>query len=309
MDIDVLNFALNLEYLEGEFYSYGVYGRGMESFGVGVDGVGKQGNVILPPTPRVSFASKLVRQALTEVAIDERKHVAFLRAALGAAAVARPTIDLRDSFTALARAAKLINSTQTFDPFASENNFLLASFIFEDVGVTAYKGGARLINNKDFLEAAAGILGVEAYHAGVVRLFLLQRGFANATLAISDVRDSLDGPTDLDQGVVDKNGKANLVPADRFSIVFSRTVQQVLNIVYGSASGRPGTFFPHGVNSAAPSPTPTTTTRSRVTTPRSATSVDCARTPGAAGCRTTALYRATMRRTQTTRCVSCGQPI
>ncbi len=78
----------------------------------------------------------------------------FLRKALDKAAVAQPEIDFQNSFTAAMQAAGLIKEGQTFDPFASENNFLLAAYLFEDVGVSAYKGAAPLVNNKTFLDAA-----------------------------------------------------------------------------------------------------------------------------------------------------------
>ncbi len=118
-----------------------------------------------------------------------------------------------------------------------------------------YPGGAPLITNRDYLAASAGIMGTEAYHAGVVRTLLYQMGTATQTITaqISALRATLDGTGtgagSDDQGVF-VNNTANLVPTDANSLVFSRTTQQVLNIVYGSASGAPGLFYPNGMNGA-----------------------------------------------------------
>lgn len=248
-DAQILNFALNLEYLEAEFYSYATTGAGIEAQGVGVSGVGNPGSVLIKPNAKVPFATAAVQQYAQEIATDEIDHVKFLRAALGARAVARPTIDLMGSFTAAAQAAGIIGSGQTFDPFANELSFLLGAFIFEDVGVTAYHGAAPLVHNKMVLSAAAGILGTEAYHASNVRTLIYQAGASaqDAAQKISALRDALDGSSNDDQGVV-LNGVANIVPTDTNGIVFARTMAQVLAIVYFSPTANKGGFFPDGVN-------------------------------------------------------------
>lgn len=244
-DTAVLNFALNLEYLEAEFYLRAVTGEGLPDSQI--HGSGTVGEVV--GGSKVKFETKLGQQYAAEIAGDERAHVNFLRTALGDAKVARPAINLREAFTAAATAAGVIKKGQTFDPFADENSFLLGAFIFEDVGVTAYKGASPLISNKTFLEAAAGILAVEAYHAGLVRTVLLAKGLQDPAGKISDARDSLDGKTDLDQGIVDAKGNANIVPADANGIAFSRSTGQVLNIAYlNPAQVTKGGFFPNGVN-------------------------------------------------------------
>ncbi len=253
----VLNFALNLEYLEAEFYLHAVTGKGLaDSL---TTGTGTRGGV--SGGRAVKFNTKATKQYAQEIAGDEKAHVEFLRTALGSAAVSRPAIDLQASFTAAAQAAGLVRKGQSFDAFACEENFLLAAYLFEDVGVTAYKGAAPLISNKTYLEAAAGILAVEAYHAanirtalyqhtgGLLGLGLLGRDLREASVKLSNARDSLDGTTDLDQGVVDKNGRANIVPTDGNGIAYSRSPGQVLNIVYLNPKAvTSGGFFPKGVN-------------------------------------------------------------
>ena len=244
-DSAVLNFALNLEYLEAEFYSYAVNGHGLAAnmtTGTGTLG-GVTGGRAVP------FQSSVIKAYAKEIAGDEIAHVQFLRAALGSAKVSRPQINLKESFTAAAKAAGLIGAGQTFDPFANENNFLLGAFIFEDVGVTAYKGAAPLITNKTFLEAAAGILAVEAYHAGIVRASLYNKGLSPQAGKISIARDSLDGTTDLDQELTRSGGMANLVPTDANGLAYSRSTGQVLNIAYLTPKQvTKGGFFPAGVN-------------------------------------------------------------
>jgi len=243
-DAAILNFALNLEYLEAEFYLHAVRGFGLRPGQT--SGKGDRGPVF--GGRRVPFVTKSIKQYADEIAADEEAHVDFLRVALNGSRVARPTIDLVDSFTAAAMAAGLIGPGQTFDPFESETNFLLGAFIFEDVGVTAYKGAAPLLASKVFLEAAAGLLAVEAYHAANIRTVMFANGLAAEARAISDARDSLDGPEDKDQGIT-RDGKANIVPTDRFGLAFSRTAGEVLNIVYlNPASVSSGGFFPDGVN-------------------------------------------------------------
>jgi hypothetical protein len=248
-DASVLNFALNLEYLEAEFYLNAVHGEGLDSALVG--GVGTQGKV--SGGKKVKFQSTAIKNYAREIAKDELEHVKFLRTALGSAAVARPAISLNASFTAAAQAAGLIKKGEKFDPYASDVNFLFAAFLFEDVGVTAYKGAASFLANKTYLDAAAGILAVEAYHAGIVRSSLYQMGIEEHAVwqgvkAISDARDSLDGTSNIDQGIRAK-GKPNLVPTDKSGIAFGRTPGQVLNVVYlNPAAVTKGGFFPAGVN-------------------------------------------------------------
>ncbi len=242
-DADIFNFALNLEYLEAEYYIRAVLGTGLADSDT--TGTGVRGNVT--GGRAVPFKSDYIRQYATKVAIDEQTHVKFLRTVLGANVVARPAIDFTTAFTNLAIAAGLIVPGQTFDPFADEVGFLLGSFVFEDVGVTAYSGAAALITSKDFLSYAASILAVEAYHAGAIRTLLGNIGAGIAVNKITVLRAALSGRKD-EVGLTIPGNDYNFAPVDDQAQTFRRTPRQVLNIVYGAQNVPSGLFFPAGMN-------------------------------------------------------------
>lgn len=248
-DASILNFALNLEYLEAEFYLRGATGQGLPDDMIG--GAGTPGEV--SGGRQVDFRSPLIRNIAREIAEDERAHVAFLRGALGDTAAARPRISLDHSFTAAATAARLIKPGEAFDAYANDRNFLFAAFLFEDVGVTAFKGAAPFISNKTYLDAAAGLLATEAYHAGIVRATLFSEGLVDDSVfdvvhKISAVRNAVSGPVDDDQDL-GTSAVANLVPTDKYGRTFGRSAPQILNIVYLDAHARGGGgFYPDGVN-------------------------------------------------------------
>jgi hypothetical protein len=241
-DEDIFRFALNLEYMEAEYYLRGTTGNGISADDAGAD----PGEVV--GGKQVPFEHDPIRLFLQEVAENELAHVRYYRKTLGSDAVDRPAIDFDAGFAAVAKAAGL---GEDFDPFGSEMNFVLGGMLFEDVGVTAYAGAAPLLKKKEFLAAAAGILAVEAYHMGMARSQLYEMGDAawKAANAVSDARDKLDGREDVDQGIrVD--GNANIVPSTPDAIAFTRTPQQVLRIVYLTDKDgvSEGGFYPNGMN-------------------------------------------------------------
>ncbi len=238
-DADYLNFALNLEYLEAEFYLRAATGTGL--------GVGDTGNLTSNTTGGSAIPKLTPVQSayIYEVAQNELDHVRLLRNALGSAAVSAPKIDLTASFNALATAAGLGSS---FDPFSSYDNYLIGAFIFEDVGVTAYHGAAGALTSKANLAVGVRIHAVEAYHAASIRSQIVAAGPALVTIAnqVSTVRSSLGG------GKETALSASTIVAADPITAQgFARTPDEVLHIVYGTPGGagvKSGTFFPSGLN-------------------------------------------------------------
>lgn len=142
--VDILNFALTLEFLEAEFYTKGVESPSLLSGGA--------------------------REVADQIRIHEVAHVAFLQSALGSKAVTKPTFDFSGG--------KGRNNGPFGDAFTNPQTFWTLAQAFEDTGVRAYKGQApNLMGNNDVLQAALQIHSVEARHAAQVRRMRQQKGW------------------------------------------------------------------------------------------------------------------------------------
>lgn len=226
-DINVLNFALNLEYLEAEFYTYGMYGKGIESMGIGVSGQANGNNPAGGGTTtggaQVTFTNNLVNSQaiIAQIGSDERAHVVLLRNALGSQAIAKPNLNL---------------NALGFG-FGSQADFLKLSRIFEDIGVSAYAGAAPLLSSA-IVGTAARILAAEAEHVSSVRTQIARLNVATAP-ALDSV-DILPPPSGA------QNQYLSIRTTDGLCAI--RTPQQVLALAYGAENATQGGFFPTGVN-------------------------------------------------------------
>jgi Ferritin-like domain len=184
----------------------------------------------------------------------DRERFFSRRAFLGrAGAAAGATVALASGGLFLRTGQRAAAQQADLDPailnFALNLEYLEAEYYLRastDTGIeaTAYHGASPIITSKDYLAAAAGILAVEAYHAGILRTLLFELGqyTQDAANQISKLRNTLsdEGSSVTDQGIR-INGEPNLVPADSNSIAFSRSTRQVL---YGGVNAPMGLFFP-----------------------------------------------------------------
>ena len=217
--LDVLNFALNLEYLEASFYAYVTTGSGLPTTDMGAAPGAVTGGA------KVSFTNPVVASIANQLATHEREHVEFLRStisAVGGTPVDMPALNLAAGGT--------VNSDATFVAAARQ---------LEAVGVSAYIGGAQFLTSSvPALNYAAQILDTESQHAGFMRELCIVLGVTSPAV------DSLDQPPSLSK-IFNTDPTTGLNPV--------RTTSQVLQIVYGSVGSlgvTKGGFFPNGLNGA-----------------------------------------------------------
>ena len=221
-DADILNFALNLEYLEAEFYTIGLTGNEIAQVGVNITGTGTPGPTTggrqVPGLYEIFRVTDIVR----ELGNTERTHVLLLQDAiafLGGQAIAKPAINL---------------AALGFG-FNNVVEFLTLARIFEEIGVTAYGGAAPSLFNHTIIGAAARILATEAEHVGNIRYLMAEKSYPSQPLDGADVLPPPSG--------------SQYFSTNSYAVTAVRTPAQVLYLAYGNApNASGGGFFPNGVN-------------------------------------------------------------
>jgi hypothetical protein len=233
-ETDVLNFALNLEYLESTFYSFATQGTDLPS-----NLTAGSGAITGAPSAKIAFPNQQITDIFNEIFFNEMSHVADLQSLIGSGHVARPALDLS--------AAGAVTPA----------NIITIARQFEDVGTTAYAGATALLTGTN-LAYAAQILAVEGFQAGALRLISIQQSAPFAAADSLDVPTSdpgaevlaTQGPTAAG-GFFATSGTATATTSVPLATAFTRSTSQVLQIVY-NAAGKTGVskggFFPAGLN-------------------------------------------------------------
>ncbi len=225
---DVLNFALNLEYLEATFYLTVTTGSGLPSAAMGTSPgavTGGQGSV--------TFVNPGVQALANQLAADEMAHVQFLRAtmqSLNLTPVDMPALDLTGG---------------TATPVTTDAQFLALARRLETTGVSAYEGAiTSLISNTAALTYAAQIHDTEGQHEGILRQYCIANQVVSAAVDAGDLPPYV-APSGSNPATVTT---FNTGPTTGLNT--TRNTSQVLMIVYNmtNAGVVSGGFFPNGVN-------------------------------------------------------------
>ncbi|XP_051152630.1 desiccation-related protein PCC13-62-like [Andrographis paniculata] len=259
-DVDLLEFPLNLEYLEAEFFAWGALGRGLDQL---APDLAKGG----PPPAGVKQASlsPLIKDIITQFAYQEFGHLRAIQHAVKG--FPRPALNLSaESFARVMDDAFQRQLEPAFDPYATDLNYLIASYVVPYVGLTGYVGANPKLQSPASRELVAGLLGVESGQDAVLRALLYERAnekvapynytVAEFTNRISGLRNKLGKKGVKDEGLVVEaaqgaEGKVegNVLAGDRYSLAFGRSPLEILRIVYASGSEAvPGGFYPKGAD-------------------------------------------------------------
>jgi hypothetical protein len=164
LQVDVLNFLLNIKYLKATFYSYITQGVDLPASSYVTLGSNQIYNV---PSQVTTFSSQ-INDMFNEMYYDELNQLVDLRNIIGNAAVSRPLINLAGTSAANTTFAAP-SATMTLTAVQA----IAQARMLEDVSVTAFAGALTYLTGSN-LAIAAQILSVDGCHAAALRLASIQ---------------------------------------------------------------------------------------------------------------------------------------
>ncbi|CAL1412954.1 unnamed protein product [Linum trigynum] len=257
-DVDLLEFPLNLEYLEAEFFLFGALGHGLDVYAPNLTAGGPP-----PIGGRKANLDVITRDIIEQFAWQEVGHVKAIKTSVKG--FPRPQLDL-----SAATFAKVINDafgrplSPPFDPYANGINYLIACYLIPYVGLTGYVGANPKLQGPGSRQLLAGLLAVESGQDAVIRGLLYERAMvtvrpygitvAEFTNRISVLRNKLGSAGIKDEGLVvprvlgaEGRVRGNVLAGDELSLGYGRTPEEILRIVYGGGNeSSPGGFYPKG---------------------------------------------------------------
>ncbi|XP_019463277.1 PREDICTED: desiccation-related protein PCC13-62-like [Lupinus angustifolius] len=259
-DVDLVEFALNLEYLEAEFFLFGATGQGLDGF---VPELAEGG-----PSPiggnRASL-DKDTKDVILQFALQEIGHLRAIKRTVKG--FPRPLLNIsKEAFAQIMDSAFGEPLHPPFNPYANHINYLLASYVIPYVGLTGYVGANPELQNGTFKKLVAGLLGVESGQDAVIRAKLYHLRdlpvhpynltVEEITNHISRLRNELGRKGVKDEGLLapayegfELKFAGKVLAGDKYSLAYSRTPKEILRIVYGGGDEHvPGGFFPKGAD-------------------------------------------------------------
>lgn len=248
-----LNLALTLAYVGAQYYGFAARGSGLPSALTG--GIGRAG--VATGARLATFSDPLIAAYASELADDKQRHVERLRGQLGTLAAAQPALDLSgaatSAFANAAQAAGIVGTGAAFDPYASDEQFLLAAFLIENAVAATYRTLLGQTDAPATADVLAANLADAIYHGGLVRTLLDDKAATNPAIAtalrgVSTVLGAIDGSDVGDQSLAGAAGpSSNIQDAQGRPIPFTRAPSQVLKSLYLSGTAIGG-FLPAGAN-------------------------------------------------------------
>ncbi|KAB1202942.1 Desiccation-related protein PCC13-62 [Morella rubra] len=133
-DRDRIQFALNLEFLEAEFFLYGALGRGLDSIAPSFAQGGPP-----PIGGQKANLDPLVGRIIEEFGYQEVGHLRAIITTVGG--IRRPQLDISaETIAKIFDAAVGFKLSPPFDPYLDTIHYLLASYVIPYVGLMGYVG-------------------------------------------------------------------------------------------------------------------------------------------------------------------------